>query len=59
VQCFKGGVMKSAFNVLITFTQPITIERLYRKPIETSQMVLSIDEADAFMEILTDCKLFG
>jgi hypothetical protein len=55
-QCFKGGVMKSTFNVLITFTEPVIIERLYRKPAETRQMVLSIDKADEFIEILTDNK---
>ncbi|HEX8023144.1 hypothetical protein [Mucilaginibacter sp.] len=49
-QCFKGGVMKNTFNVLIVFTKPVIIERLYRKSAETSQMVLSIDEADEFIK---------
>jgi hypothetical protein len=53
VQCFKGGVMKNTFNILITFKEPVTVERLYRKPAETSQMVLSIDEAEEFIKILT------
>ncbi|UOE49104.1 hypothetical protein MTO98_32425 [Mucilaginibacter sp. SMC90] len=51
-KCFKGGVMKNTFNVLITFKEPVIIERHYTKPAESSQMVLSIDEVDDFIETL-------
>lgn len=47
--CFKGGVMKTSANLLITFKHPISIERLYRKPILADKMVMTIDRADDFM----------
>ncbi len=50
--CFKGGVMKSSINILFTFKNPVTIERLYRKPIMVKQIVMCVDEADAFIDRL-------
>jgi hypothetical protein len=43
---FKGAVLKNAANVLITFKQPVTIERLYRKPLSADKIIMSIDKAD-------------
>lgn len=46
--CFKGGVMKNSINVLITFKEPVTIQRMYRKPVTRTQIALSIDNASEF-----------
>jgi hypothetical protein len=51
--CFKGGIMKNSFNMLITFNKPVTVERLYRKPTSTSQILMSVDDADRFLRELT------
>ncbi|WP_158989816.1 hypothetical protein [Mucilaginibacter sp. L196] len=50
--CFNGGLMKNRVNILFTFTQPIQIERLYRKPITTTQIVMTIDEAEELMAVI-------
>jgi hypothetical protein len=47
--CFKGGVMKSSVNVLITFKHPVSVERLYREQAMVSQIMMSIDKADDFI----------
>ena len=47
--CFKGGIMKSSFNMLITLHSPVTVERLYKKPISTKQILMSVDDADRFL----------
>jgi hypothetical protein len=51
--CFNGGLMKNRVNVLFIFADPIQIERLYRTPITTNQMVITIDEADELIKNLT------
>ncbi|MEO3402610.1 hypothetical protein AAFN85_01830 [Mucilaginibacter sp. CAU 1740] len=55
--CFKGGIMKNSYNALLTFNTPVTIERLYRKPISTSQILMSVDDADQFLSEITDSKI--
>ncbi len=50
--CFNGGLMKNRVNILFTFTQPIQIERLYRKPITTTQIVMTIDMAEELMAVI-------
>ncbi|MDB5005550.1 MAG: hypothetical protein JWQ34_3775 [Mucilaginibacter sp.] len=47
--CFKGGIMKGSVNVLITFNNPVLIERLYRKSIYATQIILCVDEAERFI----------
>ena len=50
--CLKGGPMKNTYNVLLTFTEPINIERVYRKPKAVSQLVMTIDDVDGFITTL-------
>ncbi len=47
--CFKGSLMKNSGNVLITFKHPVTVDRIYRKPIMVDKMILSIDQVDTFL----------
>jgi hypothetical protein len=51
-RCFNGGLMKNRVNVLITFTEPTQLERLYRKPITTNQIVMTIDNVDEIIKII-------
>ncbi|RYX84648.1 hypothetical protein EON73_03175 [bacterium] len=48
-ECFKGGILKSSVNVLITFKHPVSIERIYRSPVTASKIIMSIDRADEFI----------
>lgn len=50
--CFKGSILKSSVNVLITLKHPISIDRIYRKPIVASQIMMTIDQIDAFINEL-------
>ena len=50
--CFNGGLMKNRVNILFTFTEPVQIERLYRKPLATTQIVMTIDKAEELMVII-------
>jgi hypothetical protein len=50
--CFKGGLMKSSVNIIFTFKEPVNIQRIYRKPITTKQILMSIDEVDGFMALM-------
>ncbi|RYE32417.1 MAG: hypothetical protein EOP42_09460 [Sphingobacteriaceae bacterium] len=47
--CFKGSLMKNSANVLINFKHPVTVDRIYRKPIMVDKMIVSIDQVDAFL----------
>ncbi|GAB2683934.1 hypothetical protein GCM10027037_01200 [Mucilaginibacter koreensis] len=50
--CFKGGAIKDNVNVLITFKEPVSIERLYRKPVMASQIAMCIDDAGGFAQVV-------
>jgi hypothetical protein len=50
--CFRGAVFKSAANVYIQFKQPVTVSRLYRKPLQVSRLVISIDDAAEFIAVV-------
>lgn len=50
--CFRGSILKSSVNVLITLKHPISIDRIYRKPIVASQIMMTIDQIDAFINEL-------
>jgi hypothetical protein len=50
--CFKGGAIKSNCNLLITFKQPITVEKLYGAGKEFSSILMGIDDADRFISLL-------
>jgi len=56
--CFKGGLMKNRVNILFNFTETIQIERLYRKPITTNQIVMTIDEAEALIAAIK-CEIMN
>jgi hypothetical protein len=47
--CFKGSIMKNSANLLLTFKHPVSVERLYRKSIFASKIVMTIDQADDFI----------
>jgi len=49
--CFNGGLMNNRVNVLITFTEPVQIERLYRKPVTATQIVMTVDGIDELIAI--------
>jgi hypothetical protein len=50
--CFNGALMKNRANILFTFSQPIQIERLYRKPTSTTQILMTIDEVEELIGLL-------
>ncbi|WP_179414304.1 hypothetical protein HDF19_01960 [Mucilaginibacter sp. E4BP6] len=50
--CFNGGLMKNRVNILFNFSEPLQIERLYRKNITTNQIVMTVDEADELIAAL-------
>lgn len=52
--CFKEAVLKNSANILLTFKHPVSIERLYRTPISVNKLVISIDQADDFINQLND-----
>jgi len=47
--CFKGGAIKSNCNLLITFKQPVTVEKLYGAGKDFSSVWMGMDNADGFM----------
>jgi len=50
--CYKGGAVKSNCNLLITFKQPVIVEKLYGAGKEFSSILMGIDDADGFIETL-------
>jgi hypothetical protein len=52
--CFKGSIMKNGANLLLTFKHPVSIERLYRKPILADKIIMTIDQADDFIAELNN-----
>jgi len=51
-ECFNGGLIKNRVNVLFTFTEPILIEQLYRKPVNANQIVMTIDQSEKLTEMM-------
>ncbi|BAU52325.1 hypothetical protein [Mucilaginibacter gotjawali] len=47
--CYKGGAIKSNCNLLITFKQPVMVEKLYGSGKEFDSILMGIDDADGFM----------
>jgi hypothetical protein len=47
--CFKGAIIKSNANLHISFKQPVVLSRLYRPDLIITNIVLTIDETDAFI----------
>ena len=50
--CYKGGTIKSNCNLLITFKQPVIVEKLYGAGKEFDSILMGIDDADGFMASL-------
>lgn len=50
--CFKGSILKSSVNVLITLKHSVSINRIYRKPIVASKIMMTIDQVDDFINEL-------
>src|SRR5260221_7424304 len=49
---FKGGVLKSSNNLLVTFTNPVQVDKLYGSSKEFSSILMSIDDYESLAEIL-------
>jgi len=47
--CFRGGILKGNTNILFTFKHPVSVERIYRKPLSVNTIMMSIDQADEFI----------
>jgi len=52
--CFRGGILKSSVNILFTLKHPVSIERIYRKPVIVNKILMSIDNVDEFLAEM-DC----
>ncbi|MDR3694621.1 hypothetical protein [Mucilaginibacter sp.] len=52
--CYKGGAIKSNCNLLITFKQPVTVEKLYGTSKEFSSILMGVDDVDGFIRVLHD-----
>ncbi|MDN5284086.1 MAG: hypothetical protein JWR38_360 [Mucilaginibacter sp.] len=50
---FKGGIIKSAGNLLINFKQPIQIDKLYGPSKEFDTILMNIDDYESFAHMLT------
>lgn len=50
--CFKGSILKNSVNVLITLKHSVSINCIYRKPIVASKIMMTIDQADDFINEL-------
>jgi hypothetical protein len=46
---FDGSLMKGNANVLLTFKQPVNIDRLYRKPVMMNRLAINIDASNEFI----------
>jgi hypothetical protein len=46
--CFKGGAIKSNSNLLITFKQPVEVEKLYGKSKIFDSILMCVDDFEGF-----------
>jgi hypothetical protein len=49
---FKGGIIKSSGNLLITFKEPVQVDKLYGKSKMANTILMNIDNYEAFAEII-------
>jgi len=49
---FKGGVIKNSGNVLVTFKEPVKVDKLYGTSKEFSLILMNIDDFDGFADAL-------
>jgi hypothetical protein len=46
--CFKGGTIKSNSNLLITFKQPVEVEKLYGQSKKFDSILMCVDDFEGF-----------
>jgi hypothetical protein len=49
---FKGGIIKSGGNLLITFKKPVQVDKLYGKSKMVNTILMNIDDYEAFAGII-------
>jgi hypothetical protein len=49
----KGGVLKTSGNLLITFKQPVKVDKLYGASKEYSTILMHVDNVDAFIACIS------
>ncbi|MDN3579357.1 hypothetical protein [Mucilaginibacter flavus] len=49
---FKGGIIKSSGNLLITFKSPVQVDKLYGKSKMVSTILMNIDDYEGFAEMI-------
>jgi len=49
----KGGVLKTSGNLLITFKQPVKVDKLYGASNECSSILMHVDDVDAFIAYIS------
>jgi hypothetical protein len=49
---FKGGIIKSSGNLLITFKSPVQVDKLYGKSKMVATILMNIDNYEAFAEMI-------
>ena len=47
---FKGGISKRSGNLLITFKQPVQVDKLYGASKQTSAILMNVDDFELFAE---------
>lgn len=50
--CFKGSLIKNSANMLVTFKHPVCIDRIYLKSVIANKIMLNIDKADGFINMI-------
>ncbi|QEC75738.1 hypothetical protein [Mucilaginibacter ginsenosidivorax] len=51
---FKGGIIKSSGNLLITFKTPVQVDKLYGKSKMTNTILMNIDNYEAFAAMVNN-----
>lgn len=52
---FKGGIIKSSGNLLISFKEPVQVDKLYGKSKMANTILMNIDNYEAFAEMINNC----
>lgn len=56
---FKGGISKNSGNLLITFKEPVKVDKLYGASKEADSILMNIDDFESFTQILKRCREFS
>jgi hypothetical protein len=54
---FKGGIIKTSGNLLISFKTPVQIDKLYGSGKQFDTILMNIDDYDAFANMLRDKQI--